>query len=123
MAAINIPVSLVTSHYAVNGYTNFTKSYHAPNHASKIADVIHGGRGIIRGTVKEATTSGEIALMRRVRLHRKIDGMLIRETWSDASGNYEFREIVIQAYYITSFDHTGQHNAVIKDSITPEVMT
>lgn len=123
MADLNIPATLVMGHYAVQGYTNLVLSTHAPRHAEVVADMFHGGRGVISGTVKEATASGEIALMRRVRLHRKSDGMVTRETWSDSNGSYYFSDIAIQPYYVTSFDHTGQHNAVIKDSIVPELMT
>lgn len=84
-------------------------------------DTINGGNGRITGTVKEAGTP-DTPVHRRVRLHRRIDGMVLGETWSAADGSYVFNNITIQPYYVTSFDHTGNYNAVIKDSITPEVM-
>lgn len=81
----------------------------------------HLGPGRILGTVKEAHLPSDIPLSRRVRLHRKSDGMLIDETWSNAAGNYAFMNIAIQKYYVVAFDHTDTYNAVVKDSITPEI--
>lgn len=86
-----------------------------------LRDVAHGGKGRIAGTVKEASTP-EHGVKRRVRLHRKIDGMLTRETWSKPDGTYLFENIMIQPYYVVAFDHTGNYNGVIKDSIVPELM-
>lgn len=83
--------------------------------------VYHLGPGRILGTVKEAHLPSDIPLSRRVRLHRKSDGMLIDETWSNATGNYAFTNIAIQKYYVVAFDHTDTYNAVIKDSVTPEI--
>jgi hypothetical protein len=85
----------------------------------RLFDAFHSGTGRISGTVKEAGTPDH-AVKRRVRLHRKIDGLLIRETWSAADGTYTFGNIMIQPYYVVSFDHTGNYNGVIKDSIVPE---
>ncbi len=91
--------------------------------ATVIRDENHGGTGRIIGTVKEAGSPFDVAVQRRVRLHRKVDGMMIRETWSAADGTYAFNNIVrTQQYYVLSFDHTGDYNGVIKDSITPEAM-
>lgn len=84
-----------------------------------LKDFVHGGAGSISGTVKDPGSPSDIPEHRRVRLHRKIDGMLIRETWSAADGTYSFPHIAVQSYYVTSFDHTGDYNAVIKDSIVP----
>lgn len=85
-----------------------------------LRDVNHGGRGIVSGTVKDKG-SPDTPVARRVRLHRKIDGMLVREMWSAADGSYAFMGLAIQLYYVVSHDHTGNFNAVIKDSIMPEV--
>lgn len=89
--------------------------------AVKIVDAHHGGTFSISGTVKEAHLPSDIPLARRVRLHRKSDGLLIREVWSDGIGNYTFPNIAFQTYYVVAFDHTGTYNAVIKDSIIPVV--
>jgi hypothetical protein len=83
----------------------------------------HGGDGRIAGTVKEAGSPLDLPVHRRVRLYRKIDGLLIREQWSAADGTYAFNNIVrTQLYYVLSFDHTGNYNGVIRDSLTPEAM-
>jgi hypothetical protein len=85
-------------------------------------DVLNGGPGIISGSVKEAGTP-DLAVKRRVRLHSRLSGGAIRDTFSEADGSYSFKWISMQLYYVVSFDHTGNYNAVIKDSITPEKMT
>lgn len=101
--------------------TQPTLSSHALDGATHLLDAYHSGNGKILGTVKESGTP-DLAVKRRVRLHRKTDGMLIREVWSADDGTYAFLNVAIQAYYVTSHDHTGNYNAVIKDSITPVVM-
>lgn len=85
-----------------------------------IRDANNGGLGVIRGTVKESGMPDH-AVSRRVRLHRKLDGMLMRDIWSKTDGTYEFKGIAIQEYYVIAYDHTGNYNAVIKDSITPDL--
>ena len=88
-----------------------------PTHI-KLADMYHGGTGTITGTVKDKGTP-DTPVVRRVRLHRKVDGMLVRETWSAADGTYTFYRMAAQLYYVVSHDHTGNFNAVIKDNILP----
>jgi hypothetical protein len=57
---------------------------------------------------------------RRVLLHDRVNGLPIRETWSDAqTGAYTFERIRPGLFYVVAFDHTGNYNAVIKDRITP----
>lgn len=84
--------------------------------------IIHGGFGLITGSVKESGVP-ENPVARRVRLHKKLDGLLVRDTWSKEDGSYEFRGVEIQEYYVIAYDHTGNYNAVIKDSITPDIFT
>lgn len=90
--------------------------------AKFVKEAYYSGYGVIAGTVKEAG-SPDLPVKRRVRLYRKQDGVLIKETWSAADGTYQFDRIAQGIlYYVISFDHTGNFNAVIKDSITPDVM-
>jgi hypothetical protein len=101
-------------------------SYESPrfcvtDSAVSLFDAVHGGQGIIKGTVS-VVGSPQLPVSRKVRLHRKTDGMLIREVWSNSAGGYVFKNIPIQEYYVTAFDHTGSFNATIRDSITPETM-
>lgn len=89
---------------------------------SLLFDAEHGGRGRIVGTVK-AKGMPDYPVARRVRLLRKRDGALARETWSDAAGNYVFDHIRHDVVYILmSHDHTGLYNAVIDDAITPDLI-
>lgn len=122
------PISITVTPSGLAQPTKIASAWATPTIAPKslvpvtiVADVWHGGAGVISGTVRDAGTP-DVAAVRRVRLHRKRDGLLIRETWSHADGAYSFQGVANQLYYITSFDHTGNYNAVIKDSITPEVM-
>lgn len=88
-----------------------------------LKDLLHGGSGRITGTVKEVGTPDH-AVRRRVRLHRMIDGLLIREVWSDAvTGAYAFNNIdPTYKFYVVSHDHILNYNAIIKDNIIPESM-
>ncbi len=114
---ISQPILLVAT-----GWSTLTKAYKAAALFTK--DTYHGGDGRIAGTVKEAGSPFDLAVRRRVRLYRKVDGLMIREQWSATDGAYSFDNIFrAQQYYVLSFDHTGNYNGVIKDSITPELMT
>lgn len=81
----------------------------------------YAGKGTIAGTVA-IDDDPDIPVRRRVRLHLKVNGVLLKETWSDpVTGAYSFTNLRVGAlFYVIAFDHTGTHNAVIKDSITPE---
>ncbi|HMW55124.1 LamG-like jellyroll fold domain-containing protein [Accumulibacter sp.] len=86
-------------------------------------DVENGGAGRIDGTTKNVG-SPNYPVSRRVRLHRKRDGVLARETWSDAAGDYHFEHVRHDIeYVVTSHDHTGLYNAVIADAVTPVLMS
>jgi hypothetical protein len=90
--------------------------------AAKVVDRENGGKGRIAGKVTQYG-SPDTPFAARVRLHRKKDGVLARETWSADDGSYSFDYINENvAYYVVSFDHTGNFNGVIKDNITPVVI-
>lgn len=92
-------------------------------HSGLVVDAEHGGHGRIVGTVKN-TGSPDYPVIRKVRLLRKRDGVLARETWSDAVGNYVFDHIRHDVdYVVLAHDHTGLYNAVIADSLTPDLIT
>ncbi|MFZ7326384.1 hypothetical protein [Comamonas jiangduensis] len=82
-----------------------------------------GGRGSIYGTVELYAQAGNIPLPRRVRLHRSRDGLLVRETWSDAQGNYRFDGITDRYKYdVIAWDHEGLQQSVVANDLMPEVM-
>lgn len=87
-------------------------------------DMEFSGNGRIADTVKEKNTPVNTPLRRRVRLFRDIDGLMIRETWSDAAtGAYSFQCIDERyTYSVVSYDHLGNYRAVIADHLTPELM-
>ena len=87
-------------------------------------DFEFGGFGRIAGTVKKDADPSDLPLKRRVRLHREVDGLLIREVWSDAAtGAYDFTEIsMAHKYTVIAYDHLHDYRAVIADNITPDAM-
>ena len=91
--------------------------------ASKLLDAESGGAGCIHGTVELYAQAGNIPLPRRVRLHRSRGGLLVRETWSDAQGNYRFDGISERyTYDVIAWDHEGLQQSVVANDLTPEVM-
>lgn len=88
-----------------------------------LLDLEFGGHGCLYGTVELYAQSGNILLPRRVRLHRSRDGLLVRETWSDAQGNYRFDGISERyTYDVIAWDHEGLQQSVVANDLTPEVM-
>jgi hypothetical protein len=84
-------------------------------------DRYFGGHGTVAGTVT-VKGSPNTPVSRRVRLYEKRSGMMIRETWSDASGVYAFRYLSMDyTYYVTAFDHTNVNEAVAADNLKASV--
>ncbi len=78
--------------------------------------------GIVYGSVQQKGTPTNLPLVRKVRLHREVDGLPLRETWSNAAGNYEFADLSLDYKYTAiAYDHTHDYRAVIADNLTPEV--
>lgn len=108
-------------------FTGVKTLQHTTSHRIFIDD--YWGDGYIANVVKErpkgAATDGtqDVPVSRKVRLLREQDGLLIRETWSDATtGAYRFDNIPADiAYTVLSYDHTGTFRAVVADRITPMV--
>lgn len=122
MAEISAPIVLHTLRVAPSA--GAAASYSGPKLLAlqKSRDYIHGGAGFITGTVEEKATPN-IPLRRRVRLHRDVDGMMVRETWSHATtGAYTFTDInPAYTYHTIAFDYARNYRAVIADNLTPEV--
>lgn len=87
-------------------------------------DQENGGAGFIHGTVEQKLTGDTtLPLKRRVRLHRSRDGLLVRETWSDAQGNYRFDGLSTRYEYdVIAWDHEGQFRSTIANNLKPEVL-
>ena len=83
-------------------------------------DAYHGGRGIIRATVKQKNTPVNTPLRRRVDLIDERSRLVIRSTWSDTvTGIYAFsgiREDLV--YTVVSYDLLHDKRAVIADNLT-----
>lgn len=93
------------------------------NTTAPVRDIYTAGRGQIVATVKEDGTPDDTPVRRKVRLFRDRDGLLVRETWSDATtGVYSFTEIdENETYSVVSYDYNNNFRAVIADNLTPEV--
>lgn len=86
-------------------------------------DLEFGGDGVIHGTVELFNQAGNLPLPRRVRLHRSRDGLLVRETWSNAQGQYRFEGISQRyTYDVIAWDHEGLQRSVVANDLTPEVL-
>ena len=122
MAEISVPVVLLAPQVVPS--SGAAAPYSGPKLLAlqKSGDYIHGGKGFIPGTVEEKATPN-IPLRRRVRLHRDVDGLMVRETWSDAvTGAYTFTGInPAYTYHAIAFDYARNYRAVIADNLTPEV--
>lgn len=81
------------------------------------------GVGKVAGTVKVKQGAINKPIRRRVRLVRESDGMVVRETWSDAvTGAYSFEGLnTSYQYTVVSYDYTRDFRAVIADAIRAEV--
>lgn len=72
------------------------------------------------GTISGIVTIENIPGSRKVRLYRKHDGMLLRETWSAPNGAYSFPRIDPNwEYFVVAHDHLRVYNGVIQDMLTP----
>ena len=96
----------------------------AQSRALVARDTEFGGAGRISGTVKRDADPTDVPLHRRVRLHREVDGLMTRETWSDATtGAYRFDGInEAYKYTVITYDHLHDYRAVIADNIAPELL-
>lgn len=81
------------------------------------------GVGKIAGTVKVKQGAINKPIRRRVRLIRESDGLVVRETWSDAvTGAYSFEGLnTSYQYTVVSYDYTRDFRAVIADAVRAEV--
>lgn len=85
-------------------------------------DIENGGQGRVYGTVARKNTPTNVPLVRRVRLHRSIDGYLARETWSKPDGTYEFRDINPRYEYdAVAWDNEMSYRSVVANNLKPEV--
>ena len=86
-------------------------------------DLDVGGCGRIYGTVKRKADPQNIPLVRRVRLHDSRTGALLRQTWSQEDGSYEFRDLNPDLEFdVIAWDHEGQFRSTIANNLKPEVL-
>ena len=122
MAEISVPVVLLSLQAAPSAGAAAPYSGGLLLALQKSRDYIHGGAGFITGTVEEKAAPN-VPLRRKVRLHRDVDGMLVRETWSNATtGAYTFTDInPAYTYTVIAYDYAHNYRAVIADNLLPEV--
>ena len=81
------------------------------------------GVGTVYGTT-EIDGTPDAPLRALVRLIRERDGLVYRETWSDAAtGAYRFDNVdELETYTVLSYHPTRDKRAVVADNLVPEVM-
>lgn len=129
MAELSYPSRLLqpTAVMGVGGRETYRATVLLPVVAAAEQDYVLGGNGLgrVRGRTVEQQdkNSPKVPVSRRVRLYRDRDGLLIREAWSNAQGEYDFPRIDSTiAYTVLSYDHEGDFRAVVADRVTPEAM-
>ena len=129
MAELSYPSRLLqpTAVMGVGGRETYRATVLLPVVAAAEQDYVLGGNGLgrVRGRTVEQQdkNSPKVPVSRRVRLYRDRDGLLVREAWSNAQGDYEFARIdSTTAYTVLSYDHEGDFRAVVADRVTPEAM-
>ncbi len=129
MAELSYPSRLLqpTAVMGVGGRETYRATVLLPVVAAAQQDYVLGGNGLgrVRGRTVEQQdkNSPKVPVSRRVRLYRDRDGLLIREAWSNAQGEYDFPRIDSTiAYTVLSYDHEGDFRAVVADRVTPEAM-
>lgn len=96
---------------------------HMPQEIRGYYDLEDGGSFRIAGTVKEVALPTNTPLSRRVRLAYQDSGRVIRETFSDAAGNYSFEFIRGDRPFIAlALDHAGIYRPVAADNLVAEPM-
>lgn len=81
-------------------------------------NLYHGGPGSVIGTVKRKASPSNLPWVRRVRLFRDRDGVMVGETWSDAAGNYAFTHLdTAETYTALAYDHTGELESVCASNL------
>ena len=128
MALIDVPVTLTPSpaHVASGAYTGpYGHAVSTPlQHAGDYKTGLLGkGVGTVFGTT-EIDGTPDAPLRARVRLIRERDGLVYRETWSDAAtGAYRFDNVdELETYTVLSYHPTHDKRAVVADNLIPEVM-
>ncbi|KAA9177526.1 hypothetical protein F3K36_08400 [Delftia sp. BR1] len=129
MAELSYPTSVLqpTAVVGVGGREIYQGAYVVQRPGTSQLDYVLGGNGLgrVRGRTveQEDKNSPKVPVSRRVRLYRDRDGLLIREAWSNAQGDYEFLRIdSTTAYTVISYDHEGDFRPVAADRVTPEAM-
>lgn len=124
MPEILAPAIIIGLHLAANAGASADYSGARLLALQQSGDTVHGGRGSISGIVRRAAGPVDLPVRRRVRLHRDVDGMMLRETWSDAAtGAYQFADVnPALKYTVISYDNEREHRAEAADNIPPDVM-
>lgn len=87
-------------------------------------DYVLGGKGRVRGTVKNKGTPSNTPVYRRVFLVRLRGGMVVGEQWTDpVTGAYDFQWVSeLHDYIVMSLDHTRNFRMVSADYAVMELM-
>ena len=77
------------------------------------------GIGRVRGKTLDYANPQNKPYACRVRLMRDIDGLLVREQWSQADGSYDFQFVdELQSYSVLAYYLDHGKRAVVSDGLT-----
>ena len=103
------------------GHQDGTLHLRAPDPSA--IDMLDGGSHKVVGTVAEKASPTNLPLVRRVMLIDEQSHRVVRETWSDAAGNYTFTSVrSATTYTVLAYDHTETYGTVVADRVLPEAM-
>ena len=119
--AIATPLDTPAIVFRDPGHQDGTLHLRAPDPSA--IDMIDGGSHKVVGTVAEKASPTNLPLVRRVMLIDEQSHRVVRETWSDAAGNYSFDSVNANTTYtVLAYDHTETYRAVVADRVLPEAM-
>lgn len=95
---------------------NALRGYRSGMAVRRSLDAQFGGRARFAGTVLVIETP---APTRRVRLHDSTTGTLVAQTWSGPAGQFEFRNLAVQTFYIVAFDQNGGYDPTVSPVVSP----
>ena len=130
MALIDVPVTLTpgATHVLGGAYTGpygHTVTTPQTQHAGDYKTGLLGkGTGTVYGFVEVKGTPANTLLRARVLLLRERDGLVYRQTWSNAvTGAWRFDNVdELEVYTVLTYHPARAHRAEAANGLTPEVL-
>ncbi|MGO4608485.1 hypothetical protein AB4142_19315 [Variovorax sp. 2RAF20] len=115
---IRAPAHVVSSG-AMPPYGGTVQRRFALGRKDHLTGVLGQGIGRVRGRTLDYANPENKPYPCRVRLVREVDGLQLRELWSDANGNYDFQYVdELQSYSVFAYYLDHGKRAVVTDGLT-----